>query len=409
MKLFDIFLAFLMCLLWSSNYIVTKELLYTVPPIFLAALEFSVIALCLVPFFKRMPPNFFMLFVIALFLVVGHHGFADIGIKLNNSVTVANLILECAVITSVIFAAIFLKEKITRKIVLGIIIAFSGMILVVLGNAFDFISIDCNLVYTNNLLSMGALIAAVFSWSFYIVSTKKLGKELSALEVIGWLALIGCIQAFIVSAIFEENQMNVIRELDIKNIVLILFVAVLGTLVTNKIMYYLLKSHSVTRVSLIYLLVPFFTAVESYLIFDEQLTPSVALGGVLILAGIYITARSKAKEEVGKNDDDSNPELVVHSGCGVCYISSSFSETKSSCEEALEKSNEKDALVVVSPDVVSQQTCQKSKKSNCSVFNIFKINELENIREHCVSISTKTKVYIDFDIRYKKCERIKSE
>jgi O-acetylserine/cysteine efflux transporter len=296
MKLSDLLLVLTMCIFWATDYIVTKGALFTVKPIFLSVLRFGVVAFCMLPFCRRIPVKHIgSLFILSFVLVVLTYGFGDIGIDLNSSVTVANLIIETNVIVSVIFAAVFLKEKLTTKAISGVIVAFLGVILVILGNSLDILD---NIVVFNksNILSFCALLFTIMSWPVYAIWSKKLENDLSTVEIIAWTAFLGTIQGMIVSLIFETGQLEAIKSIDLNLIGLVLYAGIGGIIVPHKILHYLIRTHNVGTTMTFSLLVPVICAIESFFIFDDELSISIIFGGVLVLYGVYLTNFSKKPE-----------------------------------------------------------------------------------------------------------------
>lgn len=301
MKLFDLFLVSVMCIFWATDYIVTKGALEHIKPIFLSVLRFGVVAACMLPFCRRIPPHFGSIFILSFVLVVLTYGFGDIGINLNSSVTVANLIIETNVIISVVFAAIFLKERLTRKAIFGIAAAFCGVVFVILGNGFDILNGEL-ISNKNNILSFGALLFTIMSWPVYAIWSKKLEDNISTVEIIAWTGFIGSIQGLFVSVIFETGQMESLKSLDLSLIGLILYAGIGGIIVPHKILHYLIRSHSVGKTMVFSLLVPVICAVESFFVFDDKLGIVVVFGGLLVLYGVYLSNFSgKSDAEIESN------------------------------------------------------------------------------------------------------------
>ena len=317
MKLLDLFLVLTMCIFWATDYIVTKGALFTVKPIFLSVLRFGVVAICMLPFCRRIPTKHLgSLFILSFVRGVLTYGFGDIGIDLNSSVTVANLIIETNVIISVIFAAIFLKEKLTRKAIFGIIVAFLGVILVILGNSLDILD-NMITLNKNNILSFGALLFTIISWPVYAIWSKILENDLSTVEIIAWTAFFGSIQGMIVSLIFENGQLEIIKSMDLKLIGLVLYAGIGGIIVPHKILHHLIRTHNVGKTMTFSLLVPVICAIESFFIFNDKLSASVILGGALVLYGVYLSNFSKKSNlSIGTKDENNNyidENLIVES------------------------------------------------------------------------------------------------
>jgi O-acetylserine/cysteine efflux transporter len=287
MKLKDIFLALIMCLTWSTDYIISKEALEHFSPIFFTALRFAVVSLFYIKIYKNIKKFFKELFFLSFILVVLAYGFGDIGIQLNNSITVANVIIQFNVIVGVLFASIFLKEKLTKNNIIGGLIAFFGMLLVVISNTTNSEE-NMLLVNKNNLYSIVFLLFTTCSWPIYTIWSKKISEKITSEEIIGFTALIGSAQAFLISYFFEKNQIQSLQTIDIKLFSYILYAGAFGIVIPHKIWHHLIHHYSVNKVVCFSLLIPVISAIESILYFHEQIKLMIIFGGCFVLLGLYI-------------------------------------------------------------------------------------------------------------------------
>ncbi len=283
-----------MCLTWSTDYIISKDALEHFSPIFFTALRFLVVSLCYIPIWKNIKTFFKELFFLSFILVVFAYGFGDIGIKLNSSVTVSNVVIQFNVVVGVIFASIFLKEKLTKNNIIGASIAFLGMILVVISNTTN-AHAGASSLNTNNLYSIFFLLFTTCAWPVYTIWSKKLEGKITSDEIIGFTALIGSIQAFIVSYFFETNQIQSLQTMDLKLFFYVVYAGILGIVIPHKIWHRLIHHYSVNKVVCFSLLIPVISAVESILYFHEKIKLMIIIGGCFVLLGLYINNLSSQK------------------------------------------------------------------------------------------------------------------
>ena len=281
-----------MCITWSTDYIITKEALEHFSPIFFTALRFLVVSLFYIQIYRNIAKFFKELFWLSFILVVFAYGFGDIGIQLNNSVTVANVIIQFNVIIGVLFAAIFLKEKLTTNNVIGGSLAFFGMLLVVLSNTTN-TEVNMLSINKNNLYSVFFLLFTTCSWPVYTIWSKRLHGKVTSEEIIGFTALIGSAQAFIVSYFFEKNQLQSLQTMDLKLILYIAYAGIFGIIIPHKIWHHLIHHYSVNKVVCFSLLIPVISAIESILYFGEQIKLMIIIGGCFALCGLYINNMQK--------------------------------------------------------------------------------------------------------------------
>lgn len=171
-----------------------------------------------------------------------------------------------------ILAAVFLKEKINKKLFLGIIALLTGTWLL--------IKLTPSTLNTGDLL----VFLAVLFWSGEQILSKHVLKELSGLTVAAGRMFFGAI--FLIIFLAAMGQLNLIASLDVSqfNWMIITSILLIGYVLT----YYTgLKKIPVSAATCLLALAAPVTTLLS-LIFDHQLISIPELMGVgLILAGIF--------------------------------------------------------------------------------------------------------------------------
>jgi O-acetylserine/cysteine efflux transporter len=104
---------------------------------------------------------------------------------------------------------------------------------------------------------------------------------------------------------FEKNQIQSIQSSSLIELSYFLYAALFGVLIPHVILHYLIKTYDVCKISVFSLLVPFFTAIGGVVFFGEKITLLLAIGGALLIIGIYITQFSK--------DIDSESKCEINS------------------------------------------------------------------------------------------------
>ena len=305
----DLLLAILMCISWSSDYIITKIALESFSPIFFSSVRFFIVSLLIAPKLKRIPKKILTLILISFPLVVMVYGSVDVAIKLNSSITATNIIFNFKIITAMIASYFFLREKMTKRQIYGISIAFIGVIIVIISNTisnpFEILEqISSNgseknffsYFDKNNIISLIFLFISVFSWPIYAIFSKKLSNEdVKESEIIGWTAFFGSFFGLIVSFIFEKNQIQSIQSANLIELSYFLYAALFGVLIPHTILHYLIKIYDVSKISGFSLLIPFFTAIGGVIFFGEKITLLLAIGGLILIFGLYISQSSKTE------------------------------------------------------------------------------------------------------------------
>lgn len=297
MKSGDLLICLIMCLIWSADYIVAKEALYHFSPIFFVGLKFFVVSLFFIPLYKRILFNFKKFFVLSFVLVIMAYSFADIGLKLNGSVTIASVIMQCDAIVGVVLAALFLKERLTKHNIIGGLISFFGMLLIITS---DIIASQASIDISSShvLYSLVFLIAATISWPLYTIWVKKLANEVSFKEIIGYTAFIGSLQALVLSCFFESGQIESLKTIDLKLFAFILYEGLFGILISNYIWHHLTYKYTINKIACFSLLIPVFSSIGGVLYFHEHIESVIIVGSFFVLFGLYINNLSNSDDGV---------------------------------------------------------------------------------------------------------------
>ena len=171
---------------------------------------------------------------------------------------------------------------------------WSGLIIAILG----FIGLS---YYGNNISLSGTffgvilvLISSIFMAS-YGLAVKKYFNETNAIVSFSIIAVYTAIGIVILMFIFGEP--NKITEIPVNILFLIALSAFIGINMAHVLFYIALKHIGVTISSSVSLFTAFFTAILSYLIFDEKLTFFHWLTGTLIIIGGLLTILAKNRKE----------------------------------------------------------------------------------------------------------------
>ena len=189
----------------------------------------------------------------------------------------ASMLVMIAPIVVVALAAVFLKERFTRALLVGGAVSFAGV--VVIGVATS----------TGNATLLGAilcLLAAVAS-AIGLVAQKPVLARLSALQVV-WIC---CTIGAFVCLPYVPSLVRELRTAPSTGVAWLVFLGVFPTSVAFTTWSYALARGSAGRVVAMAYLIPPVTIVMSWLILGEVPSLLAVLGGALCFAGVYITRR----------------------------------------------------------------------------------------------------------------------
>jgi drug/metabolite transporter (DMT)-like permease len=223
------------------------------------------------------------LFLLGFLGVVIYHLGLNYG-EVYISASAASLIIATIPVFTVIFAMIFLKEKITKKIIIGIPLSLSGVIIISLTGTSD----PFNITYIS--AAVAVLISALVG-AGYTIAGKKLLERYSALSLTIYAFLFGCLGLlpFLSPLLITE-----VASLTWKGWGAVLFLAVFPTVIGYILWYVVLEVKTASEISVSLYFIPVLSTIISYLLFDEKITWLFLIGGALVILGLVIVNKQQS-------------------------------------------------------------------------------------------------------------------
>ena len=272
----DLLLLIGMNLIWGLNLISSKIGVGQFPPIFFTALRFGSLALFLVPMLKIHRGQMTNLFAAAL--LTGPAAFALLfaGIFLTEDAATVAVATQMSVPFSTLMSVLFLGETIRWRRIMGIVLAFAGIVI---------ISFDPRVfAYWEGL---ALVVCSSFVSSLGLIFLKRL-KGISPLELQSWIALAGGAILLALSLALEAGQMTAVRNATWEGWGALIFTTVMSSLIAHTAWYYLVSRYPVTSLSPLTLLSPLFGIFFGVTLLHDQLTARMLVGGAVTLVGVLI-------------------------------------------------------------------------------------------------------------------------
>jgi len=272
----DLLLLIGMNLIWGLNLISSKIGVGQFPPIFFTALRFGSLALFLVPMLKIHRGQMTNLFAAAM--LTGPAAFALLfaGIFLTEDAATVAVATQMSVPFSTLMSVLFLGETIRWRRIMGIVLAFAGIVI---------ISFDPRVfAYWEGL---ALVVCSSFVSSLGLIFLKRL-KGIKPLELQSWIALAGGSILLVLSLLLEAGQMTAIRNATWEGWGALFFTTVMSSLVAHTAWYFLVSRYPVTSLSPLTLLSPLFGIFFGVTLLHDQLTARMLVGGAVTLAGVLI-------------------------------------------------------------------------------------------------------------------------
>lgn len=286
------FLAVLAIVIFSgatSPYV--KLALKTIPPMTFTFVRFFVSFLIILPLFlyrakPRLNKISAKLFYLSLLQTVNIFLFAY-GIKLTMA-SVGQIIYSFTPILVSLMSFYSLREKISFKKIIGVVLGFIGVNLIV---AIPFFINKSSSNASNAFLGNLLIFVGCISYSYYMVLSKKLLKTYSPI----WLTVTFIFTTALLSLIFIPLELSSLKPLafylDPTILWPVFYVVIVGT-----VMAYLLQQYAIDRgtpliASLMQYFFPASTLIWSYFILGEKLDVFLGAGLILILTGAWLVTR----------------------------------------------------------------------------------------------------------------------
>ncbi len=198
--------------------------------------------------------------------------------------TNAGVLSNLTSVFMVLIAIVFLRERLGWLEWLAMAVAFGGAVLVSQGAGHLTLSGDGWI--GDLMMVIGSVFAAIYS-----IGGKRLSERYSAAVVITVVAAVGA--AFLLPLALIEG-LHLDLPLQVWGVILLLGVGA-GAL-ANAWWLVILARMDASRAALALFLIPVIAAGLSVLLLREPLTPTIVLGGVLVLAGVMAVQRKMAGE-----------------------------------------------------------------------------------------------------------------
>ena len=280
-------LAIIAVFFWSFNVIVSKYHVNTMTPWQIAFFRWLFAMIALFPFTIRGIIKYRKVIyknsILILFMSVS-------GIVLSNTFiymaghTLSAIDMSLINITGPIFlvilSAIFLKQKMKKQQLYGLLIIIFGVLtLVSRGNIVNLTSLQLKIG------DFWTLMAALTFGTYGTLMLKK-PKELPELVLLSITVIIAVIMIFpIFLSSLEYNPLTKMTKVDWG---IMVYMGLINSIVTYLCWNTALNKFGSVKISVMYYLMPLFSTIESYFLLGEKISLAQVYGGFFIILGIFV-------------------------------------------------------------------------------------------------------------------------
>jgi drug/metabolite transporter (DMT)-like permease len=202
------------------------------------------------------------------------------------SPSTASLIIATIPIYIVILATIFLHEKITLKIIFGIILSSLGVIIISTVGTPNFI------LEIQYILGAVAVLIAALVGAVYTIGGKKLLTRYTPLSLTVYAFLLGSIGLipFLNMSLFEQ-----VGSLSLPGWGIIIFLGLCPTVIAYLLWYVALEIKTASELGVYLYFIPVLATLFSFILLQEEITWLFILGGALVIVGLYVVNKNVKK------------------------------------------------------------------------------------------------------------------
>lgn len=277
MILKDYLLALLTAILWGGNFIATKYGVDGLGVFGASLVRVVFVSILFMPFLSFKDITFKDTIKITLVYGIGFITCFNIAVEYTDNLPLIIILIQLVVPIGAILSYFYFGEKIVWQEIVGIVIAFFGVIII--------IGLPSSLT---SFVAIVAVFVAVLSQSFQMILTKKLPSVTDTRNILAWMHLLNIPFFLIAAFVFDDISLDALKAVSVSAWLGALYTGILSTAVGTSIWFVLLKKYPVNKVAPFMLFVPFFGVLFSSLFFGNELTKEILIGGALIITGVVI-------------------------------------------------------------------------------------------------------------------------
>ena len=285
-----IFALALVCFLWGTTWIASKEGVKHIPDALqMAAIRQLLGGSCYVAFFlyKRIPlpkgkewvPILFLSFL--NFMI--SNGLSTLALQYKISAGLGAIIGAIFPLWIVVIGLFIAKEKMPAKAMIGLLLGFSGVCVIFYDHLHDFL---------NPKFQLGILFSVIATWTWAIATlyTKKQASYFNPYFSLGLQMVISGIVLYSFSA--ASGKAVPLSAIQWQSWASIAYLVIFGSLIAFICYLYALQNLPTEQVSIYAYVNPMVAVLCGWIIFNEKVTVFITAGGLITLLGVYLVNKA---------------------------------------------------------------------------------------------------------------------
>lgn len=272
--------------IWGLSFVATKMALESIPTFTLIFARFGIGACLFIGIMaKRGVPRLskgdnLRMFLTALFEPGLYFFFETVGLQYTTAAK-ASLIIAAIPVVVLILGRILIKEKTGFSSFIGVAVSIAGISILVAGDPRIANGLGGGLL--GDMLIFGAVLSA----SLYTISVRHLAKRHSSFEITTMQTIYGGI--FYAPAFLWELPGIEFSAISGRSIGALVYLTLFATIIAFLCYNHALSKLTAAKAAVFINGVPVVTAIGAWIILGERLTLIQAMGGLLVLFGVFLT------------------------------------------------------------------------------------------------------------------------
>ena len=283
-----IFALALVCLLWGTTWIASKEGVRHMPPLQMAGLRQLLGGLCYVLFFlikgARWPnlKEWQSIVVLSFLNFLLANGLSTWGLKYISS-GLGAIMGAIFPLWLVVIGLFSVQSKMPTKAIIGLLLGFGGVCIIFYDHLQDFLNPEFRLGIFLSLI-------ATWGWAFGTIYTKKHAANFNPYFSIGLQMMTSGIALTTLS--YSLTDTIPLATIPWQSWASIFYLVLFGSVISFIAYLYALQNLSTEQASLYAYINPMVAILLGWLIFSEKLTMFIAAGGLVALLGVYLVNKA---------------------------------------------------------------------------------------------------------------------
>lgn len=276
-------LATLVAALWGLNFPAIAATLEHFPPLFAVALRFVVLAVPTLLWIPRPQVPLRLLIGYGVGFGVMQFAFLYLGMTTGMPAGLASLVLQASAPFTVLLAAAFLRQGLSRRRVAGVVLASGGLAVVGFQRA-----------ESAALLPFVLVLVGALGWAVGNVCSAQ-ARAPKPLHLVLWMSVVPPVPMLALAWVVEgpdriTTSLTSAGPTLVPALLGMAYTIVLGTLVGSGIWTWLMACHPSGVIAPFSMLVPVVGMSAAWLVRGETVTVSELIGAVLVVTGVLIAS-----------------------------------------------------------------------------------------------------------------------